>query len=80
MKELVFIRASYIVFLFVKTKNSSIIREIKPRQACYYWRAGDLLSNSPKRSPRFSPGYEGTENVFNFLNNGGTRKIWRLEN
>ena len=27
----------------------------------------DLLSNSPKRSPRFSPGYEGTENMFYFL-------------
>ena len=24
----------------------------------------DLLSNSPKRSPRFSPGYEGSENMF----------------
>ena len=28
----------------------------------------DLLSNSPKRSPRFLPGYEGTENMFYFLN------------
>ena len=28
----------------------------------------DLLSNSPKRSPPFSPGYEGTENMFYFLN------------
>ena len=28
----------------------------------------DLLSNSPKCSPRFSPGYEGTENMFYFLN------------
>ena len=28
----------------------------------------DLLSNSPKRSPLFSPGYEGTENMFYFLN------------
>ena len=28
----------------------------------------DLLSNSPKRSPRFSPGYECTENMFYFLN------------
>ena len=27
-----------------------------------------MLSNSPKRSPRFSPGYEGTENMFYFLN------------
>ena len=28
----------------------------------------DLLSTSPKRSSRFSPGYEGTENMFYFLN------------
>ena len=28
----------------------------------------DLLSNSPKHSPRFSPCYEGTENMFYFLN------------
>ena len=28
----------------------------------------DLLANSPKCSPRFSPGYEGTENMFYFLN------------
>ena len=28
----------------------------------------DLLSNSPKSSARFSPGYEGTENMFYFLN------------
>ena len=27
----------------------------------------DLLSNSPKRSPRFSSGYKGTENLFYFL-------------
>ena len=27
----------------------------------------DLLSNSPKRSPRFSLGYEDTENMFYFL-------------
>ena len=29
----------------------------------------DLLSNSPKCSPRFSPGYESTENMFYFLSN-----------
>ena len=29
----------------------------------------DLLLNSPKCSPRFSPGYEGTENMFYFLKN-----------
>ena len=28
----------------------------------------DVLSNSPKCSPRFSPGYEGTEKMFYFLN------------
>ena len=28
----------------------------------------DLLSNSPNRSARFSPGYEGTENMYHFLN------------
>ena len=28
------------------------------------WIFTDLLSNSPKRSPRFSPGCEGTENLF----------------
>ena len=28
----------------------------------------DLLSNSPKRLPRVSPGYEGKENMFYFLN------------
>ena len=28
----------------------------------------DLLSNSPKCLPRFSPGYEGTDNMFYFLN------------
>ena len=28
----------------------------------------DLLSNFPKRSPRLSPGYEGTGNMFYFLN------------
>ena len=27
----------------------------------------DLLLNSPKRLPWFSPGYEGTENIFYFL-------------
>ena len=27
----------------------------------------DLLSNSPKRLPRFSPGCEGTENMFYFF-------------
>ena len=34
-----------------------------------YWIwAYNLLSNSPKRSLRFLRGYEGTENMFYFLN------------
>ena len=32
----------------------------------------NLLSNSPKRSPRFSPGYESTENMFYFF-----KKHWK---
>ena len=32
------------------------------------WVFTDLLSNSPKCTPRFSPGYESTQNVFYFLN------------
>ena len=32
------------------------------------WVYTKLLSNSPKCSPGFSPGYEGTENMFYFLN------------
>ena len=31
--------------------------------------SADMHSNSPKRPPRFSPGYEGTENMFYFLSN-----------
>ena len=37
----------------------------------------DLLSNSVKRSPRFSPGYEGTENMFYFLNNEPKEQLER---
>ena len=70
----VYIRASYIVFLFVKSEKNNFINEIKhilpafiawwkPRQI---WREfstasrvfADLLSNSPKCLPRFSPGFE----------------------
>ena len=85
MKEIkVYIRASYISFLFVKTENNNFIKEIKhvlrafiawwkPRHSLWEFSTAsqvftDLLSNSPKRSPRFSPGYKGTENIFNFLN------------
>ena len=46
----------------------------KPRQSLWKfssrWKSRvftDLLSNSPKRSPRFSPAYEDTENMFYFL-------------
>ena len=31
------------------------------------WVVTDVLSNSHKHLPRFSPGYEGTENMFYFL-------------
>ena len=78
------VRASYIVFLFVKTENDNFtklrvfITWWKPRQSLWEfssrWKPSiasraftDLLSNSPKRSPWFSPGYEGTENMFYFL-------------
>ena len=32
------------------------------------WVFTDLLLNSPKRSPQFSPVYEGMQNMFYFLN------------
>ena len=74
------VRTSYIVFLFVKTENDNFIKEIKhvvrasiacwkPRQSSTASRVfTDLLSNSPKRSPQFSSGYEGTEKHVLFLN------------
>ena len=84
------VSASYIVFLFVKTKNN-FIKEIKhvfrafiacwkPRQSLWEfssrWKHStasrvitDLLSNSPKRTPWFSAGYEGTKKMFYFLIN-----------
>ena len=74
MKKIkVYIRASYIVFLFVKTENNNFIAWWKPRQSLKElssrWKPSttshvftDLHSNSPKHSPRFSPGYEGKEN------------------
>ena len=43
-----------------------IIEELKHSTASRVFT--DLLLNSPKRSHRFSPGYEGTENMFYFLN------------
>ena len=36
-------------------------------KVCENSSTADLLQNSPKRSPRFSPGYESTENMFYFL-------------
>ena len=85
-----YIRASYIVFLFVKAKNNNFIKEIKhvirsfiawwkPLQSLWEfsssWKPStasrvfiDLLSNSLKRSPWFSPDYEGKENMFYILN------------
>ena len=61
------IRASYIVFLFVKTENNSFIKEIKHVFSTAFRVFTDLLSNSPKRLPQFSPGYKDTENMFYFL-------------
>ena len=61
------IRATYIVFLFVKTENNTFIKICKNSRAGENSRLRiftDLLSKSPKRSPRFPPGYEGTENMF----------------
>ena len=37
----------------------------------------NLLSNSPKRSPWFSPGYESTENMFYFLINVLVIVFWQ---
>ena len=54
----------------------------KPSNACQHvkrLRLGFSLicsRNSPKRSPRFSPGYEGTENIFYFLNDDEWRKTF----
>ena len=90
MKKIeVYICASYIVFLFVKTENTNFIKEIKhvlrafiarwkPLQSLWEfssrWKPStayrvftNLLSNSPKHLPWFSPGYEGMENMFCFL-------------
>ena len=46
-------------------------KSVKENEAKLFGKAPvftDLFSNSPKRSPRLSPGYEGTENMFYFLN------------
>ena len=55
-----YIRASYIVFLFVRVPS-------QPREnlskVCENSRAGEH-SSSLKCSPRFSPGYEGRKNMF----------------
>ena len=90
MKEIkVYIRALYIVFLFVKTENNNFIKEIKYvlRAFIAWWKTGqslwefssswkpstalrvftDLYWNSPKRSPWFSPGCKGMENMSYFL-------------
>ena len=59
----------------IKHVIRSFIAWWKPRQSLWEfssrwkpstasWAFTDLLSNSPKRAPRFSPGYEGTENFF----------------
>ena len=63
----------------IKHVFRAIIAWWKPRQSLWKfsssWKPStasrvfiDLLSNSSKRSPRLSPSYEGTENMFYFLN------------
>ena len=53
-------------------ENLGKVCENSQASASHRWTASrvftDLHSNSPKRSPRFSPGYEGRENMFYFLN------------
>ena len=51
----------------------------RPSLKKFWWRLWDenprrtnLLSNSPNCSTRFSPGYEGTEKMFYFLNSSQT--------
>ena len=82
MKEIkVYTSASYIDFLFVKMENIKFIKDIKRvfRGFIGWWKPRRTFMrileqviysriNSPKRLARFSPGYEGTENMFNFLN------------
>ena len=52
----------------------------KPRQSLWEfssrWKPEThLLSYSPKRSPRLSPDYEGTENMFYFLSNNSNQRV-----
>ena len=63
MKEIykeLYIGAQSIVFLFVKTESKNYIKESRVFT--------DLLSNIPKRSPWFSPRFEGTKNMFYISN------------
>ena len=76
-------RASYIVFLSVKSKINNFIKRIKRilRSLSLVETSAkfviileqvlrvftDLLWNFPKSSPRFSLDYEGTEKMFYFL-------------
>ena len=76
----VYIHASYIIFLFVKTKTNNktcspilyslvktstklvrILEQVKTIDCVSDFTY--LLLNSPERSPRFSPGYEGMEKM-----------------
>ena len=87
--------AMYVVFFFVKTENNFIKKQIIHVlrgfivKVCENSRAGenpasrvfnDLLSNSPKRSPRFSPGYEATENKLYFLHEKKNNKVIQIVN
>ena len=57
-------------YMFVSAMFGRILEQMKTSTAS--WLFTDLLSNSPKRSPQFSPGYESTENMFYFL----SIKVW----
>ena len=63
MKEIkLYIRTLYIVFLFFKTENIIILQKTTSRVFT------DLLSNSPKHSSQFSPGYEGMDTMYYLVN------------
>ena len=71
MKEIkVYIPALYIVFLFVKMETNNFIKEIKHVLCAFIASIAspDLLSNSPKHLPQFSPAYESMKKMFYFSN------------
>ena len=62
-------------FIYISPKFVRIFEQMKTLTVFRVFT--DMLSNSPKRSPRCSPGFEGTENMFYFLktNIGGKSEI-----